>query len=42
MQDILTCVMGLDVHRDIIVTCQGVQRRNFPTFWIFCFIKITP
>ena len=21
MQDILTCVMGLDVHRDIIVAC---------------------
>ena len=21
MQDILTCAMGLDVHRDIIVAC---------------------
>ena len=40
MQDILTCAMGLDVHRDIIVaclakgelgTCPEIEIRSFST-----------
>lgn len=40
MQDILTCAMGLDIHRDIIVAClvkgaldsvPDVETRSFST-----------